>query len=502
MNLKEAILNEATIYNGPGNYLFDLRQLLLNGDYLYEITAKLWKLIDSYKPDIIIGYGYGGALLVPPLRLFSNIPGLVVREERREGNTRVLIEGFKPTDKIYKAVFVDDNINSGSTVTKCLDALDKEGYESNVSLVGIVTITDFKEQRIQAKSLFTRHQLGLTRAPLGATEFSGKLRWHLYNLNKYSDYVCSPPSIAGNRVYVGTNKNEILAVDIKTGDILWKGAGEPCVKGIASRPLVTYNNVTVSSYDGYLTKYTPDGDSVWSKKLDNYLHSSPIYVGKHNAVYLGTENKDQGDIVAVDFETGETIWRVFTNHYVPCSPAYDVKKDLIICGSNDYHLYWIEAATGKLLARSNAKSEIKGFVQVVDDKVITGTQNGFIQLWKDAELLNERNLGQSLFHSEPIFYDDLVIVGNTQGLIFGIEIETLKIRWVAQTHGGVSYGLTRLDSRILCTSKGRIWSIIDANTGTKLELEHKMPRCSQPADYNGIVLVVATDYEGLLCIEL
>ena len=500
MNLKEAILNKATVYNSQGPYLFDHRQLLLNDDYLYEICAKLWNKIESYHSDIIIGYGMGGALLIPPIRLFNDIPALIVRQERRENNTKVLIEGFKPTDKFYKAVFVDDNINTGTTLQKCLDALKNEGY--NIELVGTVTLTDFKDNREKASCLFTRYELGLTKSNQNAIEFSGELKWHLYNLNKYSDYICSPPVTVGNRIYVGTNKNEFLCVSLATGDILWKNLGKPCIKGIASRPLVTWNNVIVSSYDGYLTKYTPGGLNCWTKKLDNYLHSSPIYSYKNNAVYLGTENKDQGDIVAINFETGETMWRVFTNHYVPCSPAYDEKKDLLICGSNDSNLYWIEGKSGKVLERSNAKSEIKGFVKIIDDIVITATNNGFLQKWSEGKLLNQRNLGQSLFHSDPIIYQNLIIVGNTQGLVFGIELETLNIKWIAQTHGGVSYGLTQLDHRLLVTSKDRHWMILDMETGKKLELEANMPRCSQPAAYKDNMLVVASDWEGLFCIKI
>lgn len=500
MNLKSAIINNAVIYNQQGSYLFNLRQLLLNGDFLYEISGKLWNKIKTFNPDILIGYGYGGALLLQPIRLFDYIPVLIAREERRQANTKVLVEGFPPNNKTYKAVFVDDNINTGSTLNKCLESLKNEGY--NIELVGIVTITDFKKNRPNAECLFTRHELGLSRERFDAVEFQGKLKWHLYGHNKNSEFICSPPIIHNDVIYVGTNKNQFRAVDLETGDILWESTGRPCIKGIASKAVVANDLIISSSYDGYLTAFSSLGEVRWSTLVDKYLHSTPVYSKINNDLYLGTENKNRGDIVAVDIESGRVRWRVATNDYVPCSPAYNDKLDLLVCGSNDYHLYWIEGKTGKLLDRTESGAEIKGFVKMVGDYVITANNKGFLQKWLEGKLLNERNLGFSLHHSDPIIYQDLIIVGNTTGLVFGIDFSTFEIKWIAHTHGGVSYGLTLLDRRILVTSQGRVWSVIDALSGTKLELEHKMPKCSQPAAYANGVLVVATDYEGLLCVKI
>jgi outer membrane protein assembly factor BamB len=102
----------------------------------------------------------------------------------------------------------------------------------------------------------------------------------------------SSPAVAGDRVFVGIDKN-LTALDRKTGQVLWRA---------------------------------PTG-----RKVD----STPLVAG--DIVYVGSDDRN---FYAFDAATGRRIWSYETGGRVSSSPTYG--EGLILIGSDDGALYAFE----------------------------------------------------------------------------------------------------------------------------------------------------------------
>ncbi len=90
-------------------------------------------------------------------------------------------------------------------------------------------------------------------------------------------------------------------------------------------------------WDGYHKVYGLKNRQVFDKALH------PIIVGKR--VFFGSTVDDQ--VYCLDCETGDVVWRYFTEGPVRLAPTWD--QGFIYVGSDDGHVYCLNAADGQLV---------------------------------------------------------------------------------------------------------------------------------------------------------
>src|SRR5579884_953604 len=79
----------------------------------------------------------------------------------------------------------------------------------------------------------------------------------------------------------------------------------------------------------------------WRFATGDRVVSSPVWAA--GVIYFGS---DDGNVYAVDAETGLRKWTFVTRGPVPCTPA--IANGLVYFASYDGHLYAVEADTGRL----------------------------------------------------------------------------------------------------------------------------------------------------------
>ena len=130
------------------------------------------------------------------------------------------------------------------------------------------------------------------------------------------------PAIAGGTVYFGSYDGKFYAVDAQNGKLKWKfstgGERRFEAKGIHG---LQPKNQTI-----------PDP---W----DVYLSSAVVMQGM---VYFGSGD---GNLYALDANSGELRWKFHTGDVVHASPAF--ADGTLYFGSWDTFLYAVDAATGK-----------------------------------------------------------------------------------------------------------------------------------------------------------
>jgi outer membrane protein assembly factor BamB len=141
----------------------------------------------------------------------------------------------------------------------------------------------------------------------------------------------STAAIFGDRLYVGTMSNQVLAIDWKKAEVVW-GFESPRHQPIYASAAVTDKFVVTGCRD------------------------------KH--------------VYALDRATGKPVWDFVTGSRVDSSPV--IVRDRVYIGSSDDHLYVIDLNKGGELQRIKLDGPVTGSAAVSDGNLVIGTGAGTI----------------------------------------------------------------------------------------------------------------------------
>lgn len=531
--ITELLSNSVSLGLGSSNYSFNNRQLLISGDtkLLMEVADSMWNGIKHLQPECIFGTGVGASPLLTSIKLRAymldgvDLRVLFIRDARKtKGTFNKLVEGATPKEVEYKkSVFIDDLYNYGNTFNKAKQALFDDGF--NVNVVGVAVMVDFwMGSRILSAigfpfySIVRRHDLGLTRIDNNIPSILNKKIWEIDSHHTGQDVmpIKSMPVIHENKVYIGNDNTNQYCYNLFTGDLIWKYESMlPSPKGNVSVAQFSENNIFWSAYDGVLRCAEKNtGNHIWATKLDSNLHSSPELDPENDRLFIGTEWDKQehkygrGDIVSVDMSTGNELWRVPTDGMVPATPLYINKKNIVVCGSNDFHVYFMDASSGKIISKIPTKGEVKGKPSIDEDNsmVVFSTNLGYVYgvSLRNNDLIWERRIGSNSVHGYPIVENDRVFVTNTTGHVLCLNLYDGNVLWLARTRGNIGWGLTNTESRLFaCTTNGYIVTI-DKLTGSKLSTDKIEDVFTyQPLAYDEKTKhVIVSSNKGLYCYEV
>ncbi len=134
----------------------------------------------------------------------------------------------------------------------------------------------------------------------------------------------APPMVANGVMFVATPSNQVIAIEAKTGKILWrfrKASPEgSSVPHQTSRGVALYGDkVFFAAGEAVLVAIdVKTGKEVWSSKVEEnkngyYITMAPLVAdGKVLIGASGGERGIRGFVAAFDPESGKELWRVFT----------------------------------------------------------------------------------------------------------------------------------------------------------------------------------------------
>jgi alcohol dehydrogenase (cytochrome c) len=134
----------------------------------------------------------------------------------------------------------------------------------------------------------------------------------------------SPPMVNNGVMFVSTPQNQVLALDAKTGEVLWFYKKElpedllqlhPTNRGVA----LYEDKVYLATVDAHLVALDArTGKVVWDKVVGDYKQGyyctlAPLITkGKVMVGTSGGELAIRGFVQAFDARTGDTLWRTYT----------------------------------------------------------------------------------------------------------------------------------------------------------------------------------------------
>ncbi len=210
------------------------------------------------------------------------------------------------------------------------------------------------------------------------------------------DFVAfSQPSIVGGRLYLGSARGTVYALDAATGCTYWAfdaGAGVRTAITIGPGGIAYFGDLQANVY----AVDADTGKQVWKTRVDDYegarvtgspkLNSGTLYVpvSSHDEWTSADPAmeccKFRGSVVALEAKTGRQIWKTYTiaeesrptdkkkklgkpiwgpsGGGVWSSPTIDIRKNLLYVGTGDSYTEPAVRTTDAILAMDRASGKI------------------------------------------------------------------------------------------------------------------------------------------------
>ncbi len=282
------------------------------------------------------------------------------------------------------------------------------------------------------------------------------------------------PVSQGQVVFAASHNGKVVAHDLETGKRLWIVETE---LPLAAGPAVGDGMLVVGSSDGDVVAFaSADGESLWTIKTSSEVLATPA-IGRGMIVFRTVDGRLHG----VDSGSGTELWEI--EREVPAlslrgnSPPV-LSGDLVLAGFDDGHIVAVRLQTGELvwdtvLKTARGKTDLEKLVDVDASIQIAGNfayvvgyqakvaaldvSTGGIE-WEtdlsshsglgldldtvyavtsDSEVValdrrtGARKWQQNAFYnrdlSGPVVYRDIVIVGDREGYLHGLDRETGEV---------------------------------------------------------------------------
>lgn len=228
--------------------------------------------------------------------------------------------------------------------------------------------------------------------------------------------------------------------------------------------------------------------------------------GDSEQIYLGS---DQGEVIALNPNTGVVNWRTQVSSVVLSSPQES--QGIVVVHTNDGNLFGLSALTGQQLWRYDGTPPpltLRGSSQpvIADGYVIVGFANGHLALFdiKNGQKLFDQPIAMPQGRSEvqrmidivsPVIADyNVIYVVTYQGRVAALDMVNARVVWEREMS---SYRAMTLDTTALYVtdSEGIIWAL-ERDTGATLWKQEDLLRRNPTAVHIFDNYLVVGDYQG------
>ena len=329
-------------------------------------------------------------------------------------------------------------------------------------------------------------------AHTGYTTANGPLTNHTLWTYQTGGEVFSSPCVVNGVVYIGSNDNNVYALDASTGAKLWNYTTSDSVE---SSPCVVNGVVYVGSHDNNVYALNAlTGTKLWNYTTGGWVISSPCVV--NGIVYVSS---DDSNVYALDASTGVKLWSHtagwFGEESSPC-----VANGVVYVGTDNFYVYALDASTGANLWTYDIAGYADNAPCVANGIVYVGSSSGIVGDGKVTAL--NASSGVHLWSyptgdwvgSCPCVVNDIVYVGSDDNNVYALDAYTGTNLWNYTTGGWVRSSPCFANGILYVGSWD--WNVyaLDAYTGAKLwSYTTGQQIQSSPCVVNGVAYVGSHD---------
>lgn len=296
------------------------------------------------------------------------------------------------------------------------------------------------------------------------------------------------PTVVGGRVFVGSDRGAVYALDAATGCTYWSFQAAAAVRAAVNvgRRAGARSQYAVYVGDQKANVYAldaTDGTLIWQTKVDSHqsavvtgglvLHEDRVYVPVSSLEEVTGANAKyecctfRGNVVALDAETGTIVWKGYvipeepkptrknaagTQLYHPAggavwgAPTIDVKRQAIYVGTGNAYTAPAAATTDAVVALDLETGKIRWVQQATpQDAFVIGCKAG-------SENCPETVGPDYDFGNSPVLRPlgggrDIIVIGQKSGVAYGMDPDQQgKVVWQFRAGkgsalGGIEWGI-------------------------------------------------------------
>jgi len=303
------------------------------------------------------------------------------------------------------------------------------------------------------------------------------------------DSIESSAAIVGGTVFVGSQKGELVALNLENGAVYWKyTTGSPIGE---SSPAYYAGVVYIGDLGGVLHAVNaPDGKRLWTFKAQSEIKSSPVVVG--DRVLIGSYDEH---LYCLSARNGAVLWKFKTGGPVHGTPG--ISGGLAFIAGCDEIFRAIRISDGKEMFRvssgsyTGASPALRGafaFYGTFANEVLMISLRNRRVAWRYQH--PERRFP---FYSSAAVATDRVVLGGRDKLVHGLNAAG-KAVWTFATGARVESSPAIAGGRVFVGSNDGKFYVLSLNSGAKLwEFNAGAPFSASPAIANGRIVIGSQD---------
>lgn len=226
---------------------------------------------------------------------------------------------------------------------------------------------------------------GLDNSLTGIAQKDGRKLWHFSQpASSIVLHAASQPQIGSKAVVAGFADGKLVAVDQKTGALLWtreimKSSGVTDIERMADidvTPIIQEGVVYTATYQGRIAALSLKlGKILWEHEVSAY--SGLALDNQH--VYLSDA---EGYVWAFDRTSGVIAWRQPKLHYRDIT-APTLLENYVVVGDHEGYLHWLSKKDGQFVAREQVDK--KGMIAapaVYRNQLYVYTRDGYLSAFR------------------------------------------------------------------------------------------------------------------------
>lgn len=261
---------------------------------------------------------------------------------------------------------------------------------------------------------------------------------------------------------------------------------------IRSSPTVYKNVVLVGSYDSNMWAVNLEtGDMIWKRNTDAGIASSPVVDDEMQQVLFGSEDYTY---YAIDVRDGRMNWSHTTGDKIRSSGT--LAHGHIFFGSDDGKLYALLANNGRLMWEFEVGVPIRSQPCATADRIIFGADDGEII---GLELNGQRKWSfrtrRSVMSSPVVDRDDVAYVGSMDGYLYAIDAGNGYSQWRFRTLGPIisSAALDNAENVYVGSGDGNLYCVNAQSGRERWKFDTGAPIISSPRIHEDVIYFGSTD---------
>jgi len=303
------------------------------------------------------------------------------------------------------------------------------------------------------------------------------------------DSIESSAAFVGHTVFVGTQKGELLALNLDNGALYWKfSTGSPIAE---SSPSYSSGAVYIGDLGGWLNAINAsDGKKLWAFKAGSEIKSSPVVVG--DRLLIGSYDQH---LYCLSTRNGAVLWKFKTGGPVHSTPG--VAAGVAYVAGCDEVFHAIRIADGKELfsvssgAYTGASPALRNgnaYYGTFDNEVLMVSLQTRKVAWRYQH--PERKFP---YYSSAAVAGDRVVVGGRDKLVHGLNGTGTEV-WTFATQARVESSPAIADERVFVGSNDGRFYVLSLSNGAKVwEFNAGAPLSASPAIANGRIVIGSQD---------